>query len=1201
MIIDSRFEIIRKLGQGGMAEVYLANDINDGSDVALKMTTPKSEALKNRFIREIKILAEVNHENIVRLISSGSFNNNLWYAMEYIEGKQFTDWFFSSGNIDYIQIAKIVSKIASALDIIHNIGIIHRDLKPENILVRNNIPIVVDFGVAHIKNNDQITKLTRAGSMVGTVQYMSPEQVTGSNIDGRSDLYSLGVIMYQILTGEHPSEADELPRLIMRILQERPIRPTAINPDIPKDLEQIVMKLLEKNPDIRFKSAKELEFALLQFAGGMGVEKSDHQSPLRSVAKAEIPLIGRSRELNSFSLLLHAARAGQGQVALVLGEKGFGKTRLVEEFKLVALSELSKFLTCSKQPEGSSRPAISAILDRLADYDFSCDHDLIRKHPHMIRSLSPKLADVLGIEKDPPNIQDRNDVPFVISELLASAFPEIPSIFAFEDGLDELSLSVAFELARKTTDKKVIVCLISKEKTELEPWTELPNYTEIQLKPFTENQVEELANHVLGRKPSDSELLRVKNTSKGSPYLAIQILSAIKNESKTISTASIPVDIESVYKANLEKLEANSSGLLHILSLISRPIPLSLLKPLSRLSGNEFQDAYEVLDGFDLITEKNSGRGLEIQLATETLKDIILPTIEGQYLKKLHLMIASTLDIFYSGTKNPDVLASIGRHYYDAGDIENSAKYIVKSDTMLRELGYGTNVLGVAELFSDKLDEIRNIDTLADVLIRIITILSTESKLEDTERIIHKFEELEQKRSFSEQQLVLIFFEISEAYRRFWLIPKSVEYQRKIEPLQEFTDDDSKRKIISVKMEIAIDQGDIEKLGTHIEEFQDLLKRTKADENSLIMFHQFKAIYHVETGDGDGAIGEFLKALDIAREINKKHSEMGILSNIGYAYAVVGEPEKSVEYQKQALELAKEQKDESQQIHILRNVNGTYVSMGDVSQIRQSLAMFRELLEKRSFSDHNLAWIKPHLFVKCLEGECDGIEGLLEDYKTKALELNQSSWLRQLYMHEMFFLFHSKKLKKAKIFGEQIKYLLSTLKDDPVDADIFDVNHYLIVLSIELDENIAEANKLLSESRELAKKNSWPVRSFILKYLNAHIHYAKSCVKPLFGSKKTFDSNSWRIAYLDILDVFEKTKAREFVLSTIPTDSVFLFAKLIVLRMNHDKKMDKVERRQIFEQAVKQIEWLLERYRKYNFKYRQSEIIDLNNELIRLM
>ncbi|WP_372370516.1 protein kinase [Candidatus Uabimicrobium sp. HlEnr_7] len=258
------YEIEHKLGQGGMGIVYKAYEKQIKRVVALKVISHGSESMVHRFQKEMEILGKLQHPNIVRLLSYGT-TPQMYLTMEYLEGKVLTE----INNLSFRQIARVIRKIALALQDAHEQGIIHRDIKPANIMLVGKEPKLMDFGLAKLQQDDE--QISKTGELLGTVAYMSPEQAYGAPLTGATDIYSLGATIYKLLTLRPPFEGDNNINIIFRVCYKDVVSPRVLNPDIPVDLEAICLKCLEKDPRKRYTSANYLAEDLDNYLNGRSV------------------------------------------------------------------------------------------------------------------------------------------------------------------------------------------------------------------------------------------------------------------------------------------------------------------------------------------------------------------------------------------------------------------------------------------------------------------------------------------------------------------------------------------------------------------------------------------------------------------------------------------------------------------------------------------------------------------------------------------------------------------------------------------------------------------------------------------------------------------------------------------------------------------------------------------------------------------
>jgi beta-lactam-binding protein with PASTA domain/predicted Ser/Thr protein kinase len=253
-MVDERYRLDRKIGSGGMADVWLAEDTELDRNVAIKILHDRfaqDKEFVQRFQREAQSAAGLQHPNVVGIFDRGAFKDTYFIAMEYVDGPSLKD--LVKGGMGTKDAIDFTRQILNAARFAHRKGIIHRDLKPQNVLIDDEGRArVADFGIARGGENSDITA---TGSVMGTAQYLSPEQAQGKPTTPRSDIYSIGVILYEALTGRVPFEGDSAVAVALKQVSEAPRRPSAINPSVPPALDAVVMRALAKDPDARFKDA----------------------------------------------------------------------------------------------------------------------------------------------------------------------------------------------------------------------------------------------------------------------------------------------------------------------------------------------------------------------------------------------------------------------------------------------------------------------------------------------------------------------------------------------------------------------------------------------------------------------------------------------------------------------------------------------------------------------------------------------------------------------------------------------------------------------------------------------------------------------------------------------------------------------------------------------------------------------------------
>jgi len=356
--------IVSKIGEGGMGMVYKAHDTTLDRTVALKVLSPhlfRNQEFLNRFRIEAQAQARLNGPNIVTLHSMFEVTGSLVLVMEHVEGHTLEQRLHNEGRLSIASTVWVFEQALLGVERAHRMGIVHRDLKPSNIFITNTHEVkLMDFGVAKILDNKANTQ---SGSMIGTLMYISPEQIKGQEADFRSDIYTLGVTLYQAVTGVLPFEKKTDYEYMNAHLHEQPLPPTSLQPAIPQELEDIILRSIDKDPDKRFQSAHEFRKALLK-VGMVHVRAYRRLKAIRKEKdKAALSVAGSYRRDENESLI---DRLGQSMDGFKLNKRmlsilsGAAATLGVVAFillKLPALAPETKAVAVQDKPANASEPA----------------------------------------------------------------------------------------------------------------------------------------------------------------------------------------------------------------------------------------------------------------------------------------------------------------------------------------------------------------------------------------------------------------------------------------------------------------------------------------------------------------------------------------------------------------------------------------------------------------------------------------------------------------------------------------------------------------------------------------------------------------------------------------------------------------------------------------------------------------------------
>jgi predicted ATPase/predicted Ser/Thr protein kinase len=400
----SHYRILEKLGGGGMGVVYKAEDTSLGRFVALKFlpddVAQVPQALE-RFRREARAASALNHPNICTIHDFGEHQGRPFIAMEIIDGcnlRAMTDQRFSVESL-----ARVGEQIAKALKVAHAAGIVHRDIKPENIMVRNDGYIkVLDFGLARLgpavdsagETAGRSELVTTPGTLLGTVRYMSPEQARGECITCSTDIFSLGIVLYELATGRHPFAAESQIGVLHAIFSQSPPRPSRLNPEIPPTLDALIVRMIEKDFRLR-PTAAEVDIALTELAAKSAVARAGPTIPL-----IKSHSVGRQKERAELRTVFESVATGSGLLMCVAGEPGMGKTTLVEDFLAeVTASDRSCYVArgrCSERLAGTEAylPFLEALENLMhSEAGAGAAHIMKLIAPTWYAYVAPLLAD----------------------------------------------------------------------------------------------------------------------------------------------------------------------------------------------------------------------------------------------------------------------------------------------------------------------------------------------------------------------------------------------------------------------------------------------------------------------------------------------------------------------------------------------------------------------------------------------------------------------------------------------------------------------------------------------------------------------------------------------------------------------------------------------------------------------------------------
>jgi serine/threonine protein kinase len=300
-VVAGRYELSTLIGQGGMGQVWTAYDRRLDRRVAVKLLRPdrvagaEAEELRRRFLRECRVTAQVDHPGLVTVHDAGSEQEDLFLVMQYVDGADLADHLAEHDPYPWHWATAVAAQLCAVLSAVHAVPIVHRDLKPRNVMVKQDGTVtVLDLGVASVMDSDT-TRLTHTGSPIGSPAYMAPEQAMGGAVGPYTDLYALGVVLHELLSGEVPFAGSTALGVLHRHLYDPPLPLRRLRPEVPEPLERLVLRLLEKDPQNRPSSAQEVYEALLPLLPGRGLPSGAPLDPTRPFLRPHAPWPDRAR------------------------------------------------------------------------------------------------------------------------------------------------------------------------------------------------------------------------------------------------------------------------------------------------------------------------------------------------------------------------------------------------------------------------------------------------------------------------------------------------------------------------------------------------------------------------------------------------------------------------------------------------------------------------------------------------------------------------------------------------------------------------------------------------------------------------------------------------------------------------------------------------------------------------------------------
>lgn len=757
----THFRITEKLGEGGMGIVYKAEDLDrDGRLVALKVLNRESALdadVQKRFLREAGAGSGLIHPNIVQMYEAGQHDGQHFIALEFVDGKNLRD-LLADGPLTPQRVTEIGMAVGDALQTAHNNGVIHRDIKAENVMVTVSGDVkVMDFGLAKLQN---ASMLTREGDIVGTIAYMSPEQATGEIVDHRTDIFSFGVLMYELLTGKLPFWAAYETAIVYAILNSEPMSIREIRPDVPEALEQIVFKALRKDRVQRYQKIEDLTSDLARVKAYFDGERDVLPSGLELMAGSELnkeevwgsqvklavkvgfqpQLVGREKEFGALKEILQQTMEGKGQIAFLGGEAGIGKTRLVEELESYGKTLRVRLISCRCPVMMNGSYPYQPFVEALRDYLNAKNVNSVETLDTFIKDTAPELYARISALRVFLDIRDKHETELgskeqlwdAVSTLLIKIGSERPLILFVDDlhWADEETLSLLEYVGRNAAQSRLmIIGTYRSDEVQMgrdgnpHPLVAIRDslgnddrFVDIQLTRLGSTAIREMVSSLFPETDFGNAFYEsIQSETEGNPFFVVETLKLLKMEGaiekkdgryrlkEQYDLLSIPKSIHDIVMRRIDRLKEDEREILEIGAVEGESFHSGTIGSCLELSRIRLLKKLQSLerDHHIIHPEENTYR-FDHGKIREFLYDAITPELRVEY----HRMVGDYLaDTF---PEDEHLAANIAYHFRAAGQHDRSLPFLITAAEWAKRLFVNKQAL---EYYQQSLEVIQRFES----------------------------------------------------------------------------------------------------------------------------------------------------------------------------------------------------------------------------------------------------------------------------------------------------------------------------------------------------------------------------------------------------------------------------------------------------------------------------------------------------------
>ncbi|HBE72697.1 MAG TPA: hypothetical protein DDW31_01105 [candidate division Zixibacteria bacterium] len=703
--IAGRYQIISLLGQSEKSRVFKVVDLTTDQAMALKVFSGQDNGI-HHLQHEFRFLSSLRHPNLVQVHNFGSERDFHFFTMDLVEGRDFLAGLLE---VPMDERLRLTAELCRALEYIHQNDIIHLDLKPSNVLIPAGGAVkLTDFGLAHSSKSRGLLKAA------GTPSYMSPEVIAGQMPDGRSDLYSLGVLLYQVFSGRLPFEAPTTEELVKQHILKSPQPPKVFNPDIPDEMQLLILRLLAKDPNERPASANEV---IQEMNRGFGLDLALEQGQAASRNLFHSRLVGRDKEMADLFQALQLAAGGHGTCVFISGETGIGRTRLLSEFALQAqLRDAQVFWTRCYSPDSAAYEPVIQLLSQLLPLAQSFCPEVVSLYGPELMTLLPHWRGLTEIRDHPlPTQLPPNETKLrlldAISNFIFRTFetlPTSPSVIILEGlhWVDSESLEAIYHLGRNASRSRVLLVgsMRSDDIDEHHPLLglverlSLENQAEqVYLKRLSSPEVLALLGNVFYHAEGLEPLaLKIYEETEGNPLLIEEAVFYLLESGQIrrrlgqwqvdpylVQSLALPAGFKQALERKLQALNRHQLRALQGIAVMGRPVSEKMLAFILEAPEDQVTEDLIHLKGRNLLIQIDSTEGPLFGMHHARIEREIHSGLEPELSAALHRRASRLLE--QMGPSTCQDFIELARHHEKAGQAEGAKSCHLRAASLLAD------------------------------------------------------------------------------------------------------------------------------------------------------------------------------------------------------------------------------------------------------------------------------------------------------------------------------------------------------------------------------------------------------------------------------------------------------------------------------------------------------------------------------------